>query len=285
VLLDFGGPPMEPHARRLALAMAIVRLVNGATDSIQPRADGATARSVHSLAKVLHMPPILVELRHQAAHSALPRLDALVDAGHEAMAWLEAEYWQPQGEAVAEYLECGNKEARRPPRSRELVSRTKPDSALQAQEDADEAGDPSPPAHDNSPTKRRPRSRWRPSGSPSDWKGIPIGLLPGQTEIPSLIGIDVGPIIGSNWQPSVLDEPPGCAANDDAQESGGCNKKRKRTPMAVGESDSRPSVVNNEPDEAGYSCPTRKGRRSLSDVEKSRVQDMMQKLLAGSGAP
>jgi hypothetical protein len=207
MLLDF-NTPQEPHARRLALSMAVVRLVNGATDRIQPRADGAAARSVHSLAKALRLPPILVELRHQAAHNALPRLDALVDAGHEAMAWLEAEYWQPQAAAAAKHLDLDNDAVQghggRPSNSTdddEYSGR----GACGRELAVSSTGDPlSLPR--GGPSSKRPRDRWQRCENPSEWSCVPIGMIPGQAKVRSLMGIDVGSVIGRNWRPTASNE-------------------------------------------------------------------------------
>jgi hypothetical protein len=172
-----GGGGGDDHARRLGLSMAIVRLVNGATDRIQPRADGAAARSVHSLAKALALPPVLVELRHQASHNALPRLDALEDAAHRALDWLEAEYWVPQAAAAG------------------LPAPGAP------------AAPGALPASPEPPRKRR--RRWQVSGG--DWKNVAIGLMPGETSAPQLIGVDVAAAIGQRW------ENPGEGAESDTQ--------------------------------------------------------------------
>lgn len=91
---------MEPYFRRLALSMALIRLVNGVTDSLQPRAASAFARSVHDLANELRMPPLLVEMRHQATHNNLPQLPVLETAARQALVWLEQVYWLPQEESV-----------------------------------------------------------------------------------------------------------------------------------------------------------------------------------------
>lgn len=197
-LLDF-RIPMDPHVRRLALAMAIVRLVNGSTDRIQPRAEGATARSVHSLAKALKLPPVLVELRHQSSHNALPRLDALVEAGREALSWLESSYWAPQAEIVSNRRSDngpGNvvsaKAADEPPPRPDCVVKTAKTRRLESMEyTTDTTSSPSP--------HKSTRKRWRRCRNPEDWKKCPIGLLPGTSTPGQLIGVDVADVIGRNW--------------------------------------------------------------------------------------
>jgi Las1-like len=183
------GSRVDDHTRRLGLAMALVRLVNGVTDRIQPRADGASARSVHSLARALALPPVLVELRHQATHNALPRLDALEDAACLALNWLEAEYWGPQARAVG-----------------------LPDGLLPP---------PPPPPFPLAPASgtvegagfAKKRKRWDACDSTEDWRDVPIGLMPGENKAVQLIGIDVSAIIGERWRPTgVADEDPESAA-------------------------------------------------------------------------
>lgn len=169
----------DSHARRLGLAMALVRLVNGMTDRIQPRADGAAARSVHSLAKALALPPILVELRHQATHNALPRLDALEDAACLALQWLEAVYWVPQAEAAG-----------LPPVS--SAPPPSPPSTLPSEPEKPKAEGESAPT---------PQNRWHTCDSAEEWRDVPIGLSPGETAPARIIGVDVSSIVGEHWQP------------------------------------------------------------------------------------
>lgn len=59
---------------RLQYGMAVVRMVNGIADSSQR---GRVAASVASLASQAGLPPILVDLRHEATHNELPSLAAL----------------------------------------------------------------------------------------------------------------------------------------------------------------------------------------------------------------
>ena len=65
---------------RMSYASAIIRLVNGLVDPLQL---GAYARSIHSIAQQLGLPPWLVELRHAATHEDLPSLEVLRDAARE----------------------------------------------------------------------------------------------------------------------------------------------------------------------------------------------------------
>lgn len=86
----------ETYTQRLGLSMAITRFVNGLTDQLQPRNEGASARSVYGLAVELGLPLILVDIRHQASHNLLPRLSTLESGARQALVWLETNYWVPQ---------------------------------------------------------------------------------------------------------------------------------------------------------------------------------------------
>ncbi|RPD81634.1 Las1-domain-containing protein [Lentinus tigrinus ALCF2SS1-7] len=77
---------------RMSYASSIIRLVNGLVDPLQL---GAYARSIHSIAQQLGLPPWLVELRHAATHEDLPSLEVLRDAAKEAMTWLLHNYFLP----------------------------------------------------------------------------------------------------------------------------------------------------------------------------------------------
>lgn len=93
-----GAPPS--YAARLALALALVRLVNGLTDRLQPRAATAAARPVATLAAAAGLPAGWVALRHDAVHAELPSWAELAAAGREAVTWLAGRYWEPQAAAV-----------------------------------------------------------------------------------------------------------------------------------------------------------------------------------------
>lgn len=272
-LLSLLSPtPLDPHTRRLALSMALVRLVNGATDSIQPRAGGASARSVHSLAKVLRIPPQLVDIRHTATHSALPRLDALEDAAIIALGWLEESYWAPQSMAIgmpgegAEFvkkvLQDERSEVEGKGKAREegwkKLRRAKEGEKIQVgKEGTSLVGE-----------KRSRRSRWT-ACSAKEWDGIPVGLFPGEAQPRKLMGIDVSGMIGCNWKPNTVVDTGGvewaklveekekveresCARRDGAEGNGG-------DPLP-----GRPKVA-----------------RVLSGEEKDAVARMMEQLAGG----
>lgn len=90
------GHTVGAHTRRLALAMAITRFVNGMTDLLQPYDASRQAVSVASIAARLQLPPLLVEIRHQASHQLLPPLPTLENGARQALHWLNAHYWAPQ---------------------------------------------------------------------------------------------------------------------------------------------------------------------------------------------
>jgi ribosomal biogenesis protein LAS1 len=60
---------------RLGYASAIVRCINGFADSLQQQR--AMAASVSNLCGILGIPSWLVDIRHEAAHNALPSLEVL----------------------------------------------------------------------------------------------------------------------------------------------------------------------------------------------------------------
>ena len=78
---------------RLALAMAVVRCVNGVVDREQK---ALRARSVHKLAEGLGLASWIVELRHAATHNDLPSLEVLRAATTELLVFFDESYWRPQ---------------------------------------------------------------------------------------------------------------------------------------------------------------------------------------------
>ena len=78
---------------RLAYSSAVVRCINGFADGLRQRR--ATAGSVSVLCAQLGIPSWIVDVRHEAAHNALPSLDALRLASSTLMAFLRNEYWIP----------------------------------------------------------------------------------------------------------------------------------------------------------------------------------------------
>ncbi|CAL5227892.1 g10933 [Coccomyxa viridis] len=82
---------------RMQYALAIIRLVNGISDSAQK---GTVAKSVANLAETAGLPRILVDIRHEASHNELPSLALLRLGAATALAWLSQSYWQQQADHV-----------------------------------------------------------------------------------------------------------------------------------------------------------------------------------------
>lgn len=95
-LVSMLNDEQDVHERRLGLSMAIIRLVNGITDVLQPRDVNRQSRSISSGASLMELPPILVDIRHQATHGTLPGLQVMEYAARHALIWLDVHYWQPQ---------------------------------------------------------------------------------------------------------------------------------------------------------------------------------------------
>lgn len=204
------NPSPDTFTQRLSLSMAITRFVNGLTDRFQPRGQGASARSVHTLAVGLGLPLILVDIRHQSCHNLLPRLTALESGAKQALVWLEQHYWEPQHRSIALQL---------PEEYRELKEVIESDASL----DVEKAGlwfqtaseRSSDSANDSTAIllskmkeaaerleekqrkattepriiSKRPRpgtKRWRRCTNSEAWKTVPLGLIPGQERPPRL---------------------------------------------------------------------------------------------------
>jgi len=96
-LLPGGSPGPARHCLRLGLAMAVVRLVNGV---VAPAQKGKFARPVSGVARELGLPPVLVDIRHDATHQELPALPLLLAAAEAALGWLGVHYWERQEAAL-----------------------------------------------------------------------------------------------------------------------------------------------------------------------------------------
>jgi len=88
----------EEEAQRLAMGLAIIRLVNGLTSAVQ---NGAYAVPVSVAAARVGLPRFLVDLRHAATHAALPPTPQLWEACEVASAWLAERYWWRASAAAA----------------------------------------------------------------------------------------------------------------------------------------------------------------------------------------
>jgi hypothetical protein len=91
-LAELRDSTVSPLQRRLAYAAALLRLVNGVTDAGQ----GAAAHSIYEVSARIGLPRSLVDVRHEAAHGALPSLAALHSCAKLAHAWLIDVYWMKQ---------------------------------------------------------------------------------------------------------------------------------------------------------------------------------------------
>jgi hypothetical protein len=91
---------LSSSSARLTLGMAVVRMVNSLVDPWQRR---HVAQSIQMLAATLHLPRMLVDLRHAATHTELPPLALLQAAAAVALRWLNDWYWLPQSDR-AEHL-------------------------------------------------------------------------------------------------------------------------------------------------------------------------------------
>ena len=79
--------------KKLILAMALVRFVNGMVDLEQK---GMYARSMQSIAEEIGLPDWLIDLRHEATHANFPSLETLQSGLRVALLWLHKEYWEAQ---------------------------------------------------------------------------------------------------------------------------------------------------------------------------------------------
>ena len=90
---DAAAGAVDPASLRQQYALCIIRLVNGLVDNSQR---STHALSIASLASSLHLPRLLVDVRHESTHSQLPSLPVLRYAAWEALRWLWVHYWQQQ---------------------------------------------------------------------------------------------------------------------------------------------------------------------------------------------
>ncbi|RLN72440.1 hypothetical protein BBJ28_00010741 [Nothophytophthora sp. Chile5] len=81
----------------LLYASVIVRCVNGLVDGSHK---GAYAMAVSALAQRIGIPLWVVDLRHESTHNQLPSLPVLRFAAQHLLAWLRANYWRAQEDAI-----------------------------------------------------------------------------------------------------------------------------------------------------------------------------------------
>ncbi|KAF6001580.1 Las1-like [Cyanidiococcus yangmingshanensis] len=88
--------------QRLASALALSRAVSLLTDRVQQRQK--YAQSVGTLADVLGIPALLVEVRHATVHQTLPSVATLLEAHSEWMSFLQSRYLVRRKCAIERYL-------------------------------------------------------------------------------------------------------------------------------------------------------------------------------------
>jgi len=98
---DAAAVPPAPYsalASRHQYSLCLLRMVNGILDPQQAKHH---AQSIASLAKQVHLPRILVDVRHEATHQQLPSLPLLQYASMAALEWLQRHYWHAQAHALS----------------------------------------------------------------------------------------------------------------------------------------------------------------------------------------
>ncbi|KAF5198351.1 las1-like family protein [Thalictrum thalictroides] len=76
---------------------AIIRLVNGIVDKGRKKED----ISIAERAAQLGLPPMLIDIRHEASHRDLPSLQLVRVASVEVLDWIKSTYWEPQKKKVS----------------------------------------------------------------------------------------------------------------------------------------------------------------------------------------
>ncbi|PIA53809.1 hypothetical protein AQUCO_00900413v1 [Aquilegia coerulea] len=76
---------------------AIIRLVNGIVDKGRKKED----ISIAGRAAQLGLPPMLIDIRHEASHRDLPSLQLVRVASVEVLDWIKSTYWEPQKKKVS----------------------------------------------------------------------------------------------------------------------------------------------------------------------------------------
>lgn len=209
--------PVSSHNKRLALAMAITRFVNGITDFLQPRDLNLRTRTVATVAARLQIPPLLVEIRHHASHIQLPPLPALDAGARQALHWLDVFYWQVQYNHLREQSLLPNDKtgemehlrsifahksfsklhssSRLPRVRKKSMKRFEPfgaagkivlDELVQCIRDWPPVVEQTIQAKSVVGRHESPYGIWSECENPDDWVQMPIGLMPGQTVVPTI---------------------------------------------------------------------------------------------------
>ena len=191
---------------RLSVSMALVRLVNGLTDRLQ----GSRARSVKALSEQLQLPSSLVSIRHAATHNALPGGQALTNAAHAALQWIDDKYWTPQANAakvgpttlddIRRVFEEDAPSDRQPQSSPSHAPHRDIDILLQMRELTSLLK--SKQVSESSLKKPKERKRWRACGNEEEWMRVPLGLCPWQTDV----GFDLTSLEGTVSVPPTQEE-------------------------------------------------------------------------------
>lgn len=84
---------ISPSNRRIMLSTIFVRLVNGFTDPFQKKKKYI---SINTMGNKLNIPPMFIQIRHDATHRELPSLNTLVKESKRALYWIGNIYWHFQ---------------------------------------------------------------------------------------------------------------------------------------------------------------------------------------------
>lgn len=208
---------VSSHNKRLGLAMAIIRFVNGMTDFLQPRDLTFQTRTVATVANRLHLPPLLVEIRHHASHNQLPPLPALEEGARQALHWLDVFYWQLQYNNLYEQsllskdytqdmkrlgsifahksygkhhaLSRSNRLAKgntKPTESRGAAGKGVLDSLMRCVQNWPPLVEQTVQAKSVIGRHEAPYGIWSECENRDDWIQMPIGLMPGQDVVPPI---------------------------------------------------------------------------------------------------
>lgn len=256
-------PSVDEYTQRLSLSMTIVRFVNGMTDKLQSRAEGAYAKSVFSLAVALDLPLMLVEIRHQASHNNLPRLGTLQSAAQEALVWIQKHYWEAQEQQIGKETDDDGMAdvmdvfSAGPLDASHLFDSSGGNNSHVGEKLGNVSGDAlvnklkslheqmvKHIAERKASDCEREEPIWELCKNPEQWKKTPVGLVPNQKRTP-------------RWSTSVL----GKRFPDDLQ----CDEMQDRSPRER----------NKENSPLGLSQ-----RRKLNSADEEYVQDVMQQYYA-----
>jgi hypothetical protein len=84
---------LTSESSRLAVGMCIVRVINHLTDLGHA---GKNAASVITLARNIHLPEYIIDIRHACTHGELPTMDLMAKAIQDLYDYLLQQYWDSQ---------------------------------------------------------------------------------------------------------------------------------------------------------------------------------------------